>query len=57
MNKKMISDKPFACHSRMWKDIVDIMELQIKKEGRKNGLIKCFDDIDELASYIITSLV
>ena len=56
MNKKMIADKPFACHSKMWKEVVDIMEVQIKKEGRKNGLIKCFDDINELADYIITSL-
>ncbi|MEW6507979.1 MAG: LOG family protein [Bacteroidota bacterium] len=57
MNKKMILDKPFACHSKMWKDIVEIMEIQIKKEGRKNGLIKCFDDINELAIYITSSLV
>ncbi len=56
MNKNMITYKPFACHSKMWKEVVDIMEIQIKKEGRKNGTIKCFDDIDVLAKFIITSL-
>lgn len=57
MNKKMIEDKPFACHSIMWKEIVAIMETQIRKEGRKSGLLKCFDEIDKLAKYIIDSLI
>lgn len=56
MNKNMMEFKPFACHSSMWKEIVQIMEEQITKEKRKNGLIKSFDDINSLADYIITSL-
>lgn len=56
MNKKMIDVKPFASYSTMWKEIIDIMEVQIRKENRKNGLIKCFEEIDELAEYIINSL-
>jgi uncharacterized protein (TIGR00725 family) len=55
-NKNMIPNKPFACHSIMWKQIVDVMEMQIKRENRKTGLIKSFDDIDKLADYIINSL-
>ena len=56
MNKNMIDIKPFACHSTMWKQIVDVMEKQIQKEKRKTGLLMCFDNIDECAEYIITSL-
>lgn len=56
MNKNMMKFKPFACHSSMWKEIVRVMEEQITKEKRKNGLIKSFDDINSLAEYIITSL-
>jgi len=57
MNKKMFADKPVACHGKMWKEIVSIMEEQIKREGRKNGIVKCFNEIDELAEYIIKALV
>ncbi len=56
MNKGMISEKPFACHGSMWKEIVSFMEKQIAKEGRKTGLIKCFDDIDECAGYVISNI-
>jgi uncharacterized protein (TIGR00730 family) len=56
MNKNMIDPKPFACHSNLWKQITEVMEEQIKKEGRKNGLLKYFDDIDDCADYIINSL-
>lgn len=56
MNKGMITDKPFACHSSMWNDIVNVMERQIAKEGRKTGLVKCFDDIDGCAEFIIENL-
>ena len=55
MNKNMIQTKPFACHSSLWKGIVELMEKQITKEKRRTGLIKCFTDIDECADYIISS--
>ncbi len=56
MNKNMIEEKPVACHSKLWNVIVEIMEKQIAKEKRKTGLVKCFDDIDECAGFIITNL-
>ncbi len=56
MNKNMIPVKPFACHSSLWKRVVDLMEEQIMKEKRRTGLIKCFSDVDECADYIISSL-
>lgn len=56
MNKNLLTEKPFACHGLMWKNIVDLMEEQIKREKRKTGLIKCFDNIDDCADYIIMNL-
>lgn len=56
INKNMLNEKPFACHGSMWKEIVNLMEEQIKREKRKTGLIKCFDSIDDCANYIIEKL-
>jgi predicted Rossmann-fold nucleotide-binding protein len=55
-NKGMIPEKPFACHGKMWNEIVSSMEKQIEREKRKTGLIKCFNDIDECVEYIISNL-
>jgi uncharacterized protein (TIGR00725 family) len=57
MNKYMIPEKPFACHGNLWNEIVGIMEKQIEKEKRKVGLIKCFDEIEECANYIISKII
>ena len=56
INKGMIKEKPFACHGLMWKKMVRLMEDQIAIENRKSGLIKCFDEIDDCADYIISRL-
>lgn len=56
MNKGMIPQKPIACHSPLWNEITAIMEKQIVKEKRKTGLVKCFQNIDECAEFIITNL-
>lgn len=56
MNKNMIVEKPFACHSNLWKEITKLMEMQIAREKRKTGLLKCFDDINECADFIIEKL-
>jgi len=56
INKNMIEERPVACHSSLWKDIVQIMEEQIKKEKRKTGLIKHYEDINDCADYILTRL-
>jgi predicted Rossmann-fold nucleotide-binding protein len=53
INKNMISEKPIAVHGKMWKEITELMETQIKRENRKTGLVKSFNEIDNLADYII----
>ncbi len=56
MNKNLSTVKPVACHSKLWKEIVDVMEKQIEHEGRKNGLVKCFDSPEEIVDYLVKEL-
>jgi uncharacterized protein (TIGR00730 family) len=53
INKDLIPEKPFACHGKIWKPIINEMEKQIAREKRKTGLLKYFDTIEECAEYII----
>ncbi len=52
MNKNIQKNKPAACHSRMWKEIVEIMERQIEHEGRKTNLIRSFDKVEGMVEYL-----
>jgi len=52
MNKNLLSIKPAACYSEMWKNIVDVMEKQIQREGRKTGLIKPCDSVEQIVEYL-----
>ena len=52
MNKKMLNIKPVACHSSMWKGIVDIMDRQLIHENRPTKYIESFDNIEEIVNYI-----
>lgn len=56
INKNLIAEKPCASVGFMWNDIVSAMEKQIEREKRKTGLIKCFDDVENCADYIIKSI-
>ena len=56
INKKLNSEKPIACHGEMWKQIVKTMEARIELEGRKTGLVQCFDTIEECLHHIKSSL-
>ena len=55
-NKELIETKPIATNGTMWCEIVEIMERRLKLENRKTGLIECFENIDECADYLITTL-
>jgi len=56
INKNLIKEKPCASVGTMWTDIVNSMEKQIVKEKRKTELVKCYDDVETCAEYIIKSL-
>ncbi len=40
-NKNLQSVKPIICHSQMWKEIVGVMNTQMKIENRRTDLITC----------------
>jgi len=52
INKKMLEVKPVACHSSMWKGIVEIMNSQLKHENRSAKYVESFDNIEEITDYI-----
>jgi len=56
MNKGMLKEKPIVTHSNMWKEIIVIMEKQIVTEKRKTGLVKSFDTVDEIVSFLVKYL-
>lgn len=52
MNKNILEIKPAACYGAIWKNLLLDMEAQIMREKRKSGLIKYFDNLDDLIKYI-----
>ncbi|MGE5679431.1 MAG: LOG family protein [Bacillota bacterium] len=55
MNKNILKEKPAACYGKMWKGVIETVEEQLKKEKRKPGLIKYYEDITSCAEYIVKS--
>ena len=55
-NKNLQQPKSIICHSNMWKEIVDVMNKQIKLENRRTDLVKCTESVDEIIEYLKTSL-
>ncbi len=56
INKKLNREKPIACHGEMWKHIVRAMEDRIQLEGRKTGLVQCFETIEECLYHLKSNL-
>jgi uncharacterized protein (TIGR00725 family) len=56
MNKGLIPVKPVACHSSMWKDIGRIIDKQLEAEQRVTGLVKYFEDVEEIVGFLVKEL-
>ena len=54
-NKGLMDHKPIACHSSMWEEIVCVMNDQMKLEGRDAGMVKSFNTLKEIVSYLVTN--
>ncbi|MGA7719642.1 MAG: LOG family protein [Ignavibacteriaceae bacterium] len=52
MNKHLLSTKPAACHSEIWKTVVEAIDKQIQVEGRETGLIKPFNTVEQIVEYM-----
>jgi hypothetical protein len=55
-NKNIMDWKPVACHSSMWKEIINIINLQMVKEGRNREIVKAFENINEMVDYLKCNL-
>ncbi|MCW8804334.1 MAG: LOG family protein [Ignavibacteriaceae bacterium] len=56
INKGLMSVKPIACHSSIWKTIVSEMNEQMKLEGRDPDMVKTFDTVDRVVEYLNRNL-
>ncbi len=54
-NKNLQLEKPIICHSKMWREIVEVMNKQMLLEKRKTNLINCFNSVDEIIGFLIRS--
>lgn len=57
MNKDLLTVKPIVCHSKMWKEIVSVMNDQLRKENRLTDLVKCFNSVEDIVEYLSEALV
>ena len=51
-NKNLIPEKPVACLGEMWSSIVAPMEKRVKFEKRKENLVMCYNNVDEIVDFI-----
>ncbi len=56
-NKGLMDNKPIACHSSMWGEIVSIMNTQMEYEGRNTHLVKSFKTTETIIDYLTNQLV
>ena len=57
MNKDLLAVKPIVCHSSMWKEIVSVMNAQLRKENRLTDLVTCFNSVEDIAEYLAEKLI
>ena len=55
-NKGVMDHKPITCHSSMWQGIISIMNVQMKKEGRSTELVRSFENVKEIVTYLLEHL-
>lgn len=55
-NKKLQPEKPIVCYSSMWKEIVSIMNSQMKYEGRRTDLIQIAENVDQIIEVLKSKL-
>ena len=53
LNKNLINEKPIVCHSPMWLKVGEVINDQLRKEGKNTNLVSFFDDIEELVESIV----
>ncbi|MGE5435845.1 MAG: LOG family protein [Syntrophothermus sp.] len=57
MNKDLLPVKPIIAHSQMWMDVCKIIDDRLLTEKRMTGLIKHFENVDEIVEYLKMKLI
>ncbi len=52
MNKNMMNSKPVACIGDFWREVVKSIDERMKFEGRRTGLVKLFNGIEETVEFM-----
>jgi hypothetical protein len=40
----------------MWQSIGEVMNEQLRKEGRNTNLVSFFDDVEELVEFVVSKI-
>ncbi len=56
MNKNMMKLKPVACVGEFWRKVVESVDERMEYEGRRTGLVKIFNGIDEAVEFIKSNI-
>lgn len=57
MNKDLLMIKPTACHSSLWREVVGLMNEQLRKENRLTNLVKCYHSVEDIVEYLSQTLI
>ena len=52
-NKNLQSAKPIICHSKMWKEIVHVMNNQLGLEKKRTDLVVLMDEPEQIVEYLV----
>jgi len=53
MNKNIIPLKPVVCHGKMWRDLVKAIDRRMDYEGRRTGIVKYCNNLEDIISFLI----
>lgn len=51
-NKNLQPLKPVICHSQIWKEIIKVMNNQLKRENKRTDLVVTLDTNEEILEYL-----
>jgi uncharacterized protein (TIGR00725 family) len=56
INKSLIEPKPVICHSILWKEVISLMNEQLKIENKRYDLVEVADSVDEIITKLNSKL-
>jgi len=55
-NKGLMKGKPVCCLGKMWEPIIKTIDERMAYEGRKTGIVKCFENANDCVEYLRLSV-